>query len=207
MKDKNNKSEAFGIIIFCIFIFIVIASESLFLAVVFALFLIFVIIKSLVDKKEKEKKELEKIYENMRKENEKFYENQQKEKEFYQSENILDIIDNMDGQEFEDYLIKKILPKDGYTNLQSTTYTGDYGVDIIGYKDNVKCAIQCKRANSKISNSAIQEVVAGRKHYKCDKSIVITNNYYTENAKQLAFDNKVELLDRDYIIRIIKNLK
>lgn len=113
----------------------------------------------------------------------------------------------MSGQDFETYLINVILPKDGYTNLQSTNYTGDYGIDIIAYKNDIKCAIQCKRANSKISNKAIQEVVAGRKHYKCDKSIVITNNYYTENAKQLAFDNKVELLDRDYIIRMIKKLK
>ena len=55
--------------------------------------------------------------------------------------------------------------------------------------------------------SAIQEIVAGKKHYRCEKAIVITNNYYTKNAEELAFDNKVELLDRDYIIQMIKNLK
>lgn len=110
----------------------------------------------------------------------------------------------MGGQEFEKILVEKILPIDGYTDLSLTSSTNDYGVDIIAFKDNIKCAIQCKRANNKVSNRAIQEITAGRKHYKCDKAIVITNNYYTENAKRLAFDNKVEILDRDYIIRLLK---
>lgn len=121
--------------------------------------------------------------------------------------NLLDKIDDMSGQEFELLLIEKLLPLDGYTNINGTSYTGDYGVDIIAEKNNIKCAIQCKRFNSKVSVRAIQEIVAGRKHYRCEKAIVITNNYYTKNAKELAFDNKVELLDRDDIIKMIKNTK
>lgn len=126
---------------------------------------------------------------------------------FESLETTLDKIDCMSGQEFEDFLINKLLPLEGYTNINGTSYTGDFGVDIIATKKDIKCAIQCKRFNEKVSIKAIQEIVAGRKHYKCNKAMVITNNYYTKNAKELAYDNKVELLDRDDIIRIIKKLK
>lgn len=118
-------------------------------------------------------------------------------------EEKMEHIDNLEGYEFEDY-ISGLLRKDGYTNIQGTKYSGDYGVDIIADKDGLKCAIQCKRFTNKVSLSAIQEISAGRKYYKCDKAIVITNNYYTNAAKELALATNVELLDRDYIIKILK---
>ena len=52
-------------------------------------------------------------------------------KTYENRENLLDQIDYMTGQEFENLLIEKILPLDGYTNINGTSYTGDYGVDII----------------------------------------------------------------------------
>jgi hypothetical protein len=130
-----------------------------------------------------------------------------KQEQYENIENLLDKIDYMTGQEFENLLIEKLLPLEGYTNINGTAYTGDYGVDIVAEKNDIKCAIQCKRFNNKVSIHAIQEIVAGKKHYRCEKALVITNNYYTKNAKELAFDNKVELLDRDDIISMIKKLK
>lgn len=122
---------------------------------------------------------------------------------FYKKQESMSKIDMMTGIEFEEFLLINILQKMGYSKLRTTATTNDYGVDIIGYKDEIKCAIQCKRYNSKVSNKAIQEIVAGKNHYRCEKAIVITNNYYTSNAKELAYDNKVQLLDRDDIIRVI----
>lgn len=127
-----------------------------------------------------------------------------KDMKYERYNSLLDRIDYMSGQEFEQFLIDNILPYDGFANINGTPYSGDYGVDILADKNGLKCAIQCKRFNQKVSPKAIQEVTAGRKHYKCDKAIVITNSYYTENAKQLAEDNKIELLDRDYIIKMAK---
>lgn len=118
-------------------------------------------------------------------------------------ENEMEKIDNLTGKEFEDYIVN-LLKEEGYTNIKETKSSGDYGVDIIATKDEINCAIQCKRFSNKVAINAIQEIVAGRKYYKCDKAIVITNNYYTEPAKSLAESNNVELLDRDYIIRTLK---
>lgn len=120
-------------------------------------------------------------------------------------DSILEIVDNMNGQKFEEFLIKYILPSDGYINISGTKYSGDYGVDIIAEKLGIKCAIQCKRFNKNVNLKAVQEIVAGRRHYKYDKAIVITNNYFNDSAKKLADDNHVVLLDRDYLIKIIKN--
>lgn len=116
----------------------------------------------------------------------------------------LDMVDNMTGQEFEDYLINVLLPLDDFTNINGTSYTGDYGVDVIAKKYNQKYAIQCKRYNNKVSNKAIQEIYAGKEYYKCDKAMVITNNFYTQNAHNLANQTGVILLDRNYIIQMIK---
>lgn len=124
---------------------------------------------------------------------------------YNEKEELLEKIDYMSGQEFENILINKLLPVDGYEKIEGTKYTGDYGVDIIAYRNGLKCAIQCKRFKEKVSNKAIQEIVAGRKHYRCDKAIVITNNYYTKNAQVLAEDNNVELINRDDLIILIKN--
>jgi len=44
--------------------------------------------------------------------------------------------------------------------------------------------------------NAIQEAVAGMNHYRLDKAIVITNNFFTTSARQLAQSNSIILWDR-----------
>ena len=56
--------------------------------------------------------------------------------------------------------------------------------------------IQAKRYNQKVSNSAIQEVVASIRHYKADKGMVVTNNEFTNEAIDLAKSNDITLIDR-----------
>lgn len=126
-----------------------------------------------------------------------------KNKKFTSLDEELEKIDMMAGRDFEDYIVE-LLKYDGYKNVERTKYSGDFGVDIVASKNGIKCAIQCKRFNEKVNLKAVQEIVSGRKHYKCEKAIVVTNNYYANSAKELAFSNKVELLDRDYIISILK---
>ena len=120
---------------------------------------------------------------------------------------FLNEIDQMSGQKFEEVIIKLILPANGFTNIQGTAYTGDYGVDVVAYKEGIKYAIQCKRFNSTVSNKAIQEVVTGRNHYGCSGAIVITNNRFTKNAIQLANENNVILYDRNELIKMLGNIK
>ena len=105
-----------------------------------------------------------------------------------------DYLESMSGIEFESYCAS-LLAGLGYSNIRKTKTTGDQGVDLIAEKNNIKYAIQCKRYNSPIGNSAIQEVYAGACFYNCNASIVMTNSIFTNSAIELANRCHVELWD------------
>ena len=81
--------------------------------------------------------------------------------------------------------------------------SGDFGVDIIIENEFVKIGVQAKRYTNTVGNSAIQEIVAGMKHYNLDKGMVVTNNYFSRSAIELAKDNNVILWDRNTLIEKI----
>ena len=110
----------------------------------------------------------------------------------------IDEIDKMDGKTFEKLLLEYFL-KMGYKGKLTSEYA-DYGADLLLVKDNLKYVVQVKRWNQKVGLKAIQEAVASIKHYKADKGIVITNSFFTGNAKELAKSNAVELWDRNKLI-------
>ena len=116
-----------------------------------------------------------------------------------QSDITIDDIDLLSGYEFEEFL-SKLFNKLGYSS-HLTPKSGDQGIDLVVEKNQRKYGVQVKCFSSKVSNSAIQEVVAGIGHYNCDKGIVITNNYFTQSAIDLARTNSVILWDRDTLIK------
>ncbi|MDO5521154.1 MAG: restriction endonuclease [bacterium] len=108
----------------------------------------------------------------------------------------LDEIDAMTGVEFEEYL-QQFFEGAGY-KATMTPMTNDYGADLILKKDNITYVIQAKHYNGvKVGIQAVQEVVASKQYYNAHLAVVITNNYYTPNAKRLAESNQVLLWDRD----------
>lgn len=116
----------------------------------------------------------------------------------------MDDIDIMTGLEFEkfiDLLFKKI----GYLT-EITKQSGDQGIDIVASKNNIKIGIQTKCYTNTVGNSAIQEVTAGKEYYNCNKVIVITNNYFTKSAIELANINNVILWDRNILKEKLKEL-
>lgn len=103
-------------------------------------------------------------------------------------------VDTMSGVAFERY-VGALLKDRGY-RVSYTALSGDYGVDIIAKKHHEKIAVQCKRTAGAVGVSAIQQVVAGSGYYKCAKSMAVTNNSFTANAKELAAIHRCELIDR-----------
>ncbi|MBC8414435.1 restriction endonuclease, partial [bacterium] len=57
-----------------------------------------------------------------------------------------------------------------------------------------------------VSNKAIQEVVAAKKHYNCQKTLVIATSSFTNSAIVLAKSNDVELWDRETLKRIVEKV-
>lgn len=120
--------------------------------------------------------------------------------------NAISNFDDMEGHDFE-YFCADILEKNGYENVEVTKGSGDQGIDIIAYKDGIKYGIQCKCYSSDIGNKAVQEAFSGKTFYHCHVAAVLTNRYFTTSAKELSESNGVLLWDRDYLNKLIENLK
>ncbi len=107
-------------------------------------------------------------------------------------------IDLMEGREFEQYCAA-LLREHEFLEVEVTKGSGDYGVDILAQKDGVSYAIQCKRYDGPVGVHAIQEVYAGRDYYDCMVGVVMTNQYFTSPAVEVAKKLKILMWDRDYL--------
>ncbi len=103
-------------------------------------------------------------------------------------------IDAMTGTDFEDYVAAR-LKRAGW-QVSFTPGSGDYGVDLIARRDDRSVAVQCKRLGRPVGVAAVQQVVAGARHHDCTKSIVISNQEFTDAAKKLAFTHNCQLIGR-----------
>lgn len=118
----------------------------------------------------------------------------------------IDIVDKMSGFEFEEWVLQHFIAKFGYKGYV-TRGSADYGADVVLKKKNMTIVVQAKRWNQKVGIEAIQQIAAAVKHYRADKAIVITNNFYTRNAKELAESNNIELWDRNKLINVLLEKK
>ena len=108
-------------------------------------------------------------------------------------ENIIPYsIRRIDYHDFE-YYCADILRRRGFRKVVVTQGSGDYGIDIIAWKDNVKYGIQCKRYSGNVGYRAVEEVYTGAGIYNCNRAVVMTNSGFTKQAKQGARRLEVEL--------------
>ncbi|WP_410510079.1 restriction endonuclease [Methanosarcina hadiensis] len=114
-------------------------------------------------------------------------------------------IDTMDGYKFEK-CIKHVFESLGYS-VHHTQLSDDQGADLIlTSNEGVKTAVQVKRYSNKVSNGAVQEVVAAKGLYKCTQGMVVTNSYFTDSAKELARANSIELIDRKGLEKLLNKI-
>ncbi|MCM1508399.1 MAG: restriction endonuclease [Ruminococcus flavefaciens] len=99
----------------------------------------------------------------------------------------------MNGYLYEE-LVANYLKDNNYTDVVVTQASNDFGVDIVAKKGNSKFAVQCKYYTNAVGVEAVQQVVAGKSYYNCDKAIVITNSMFTKAAQELAQANNVILI-------------
>lgn len=114
-------------------------------------------------------------------------------------------IDNMSGLDFELY-IAKVLKDNGYKVIH-TKSSHDFGADLIVKNvgpNNKTIVIQLKRYSGTIPIGAVQEVFSAMYYYDADISVVLTNNYFSASACQLADKIGVHLWDRKHLLAIIK---
>ena len=107
-------------------------------------------------------------------------------------------MDEMEGHDFE-YYCADILKAHGFIEVEVTKGSGDFGADILAEKDGVTYAVQCKCYDKPIGVKAVQEVYAGRDYYDRMVGVVMTNQYFTQPAVELAGKLNIMLWDRGYI--------
>lgn len=105
-------------------------------------------------------------------------------------------MDEMEGHDFE-YYCADLLRYNGYEDVEVTKGSGDFGVDILMSKGEVTYAVQCKCYDKPIGVKAVQEVYAGKDYYERMIGVVMTNQYFTQPARELASGLRVILWDRD----------
>lgn len=106
-------------------------------------------------------------------------------------------VDLMNGYEFEQF-VSLLFMKMGYMT-EMTKGSGDQGMDVIAERNGIKIGIQAKCYSTKVTNKAVQEIFAALNYYDCHKGMVITNNYFTDSALELAESNNIVLWDRDIL--------
>ena len=110
-------------------------------------------------------------------------------------------MDEMEGHDFE-YYCADLLRNNGYEEVEVTKGSGDFGVDILAVQGDVTYAVQCKCYDKPIGVKAVQEVYAGKDYYERMIAIVMTNQYFTQSAMELASRLRVILWDRDQLKKL-----
>lgn len=113
----------------------------------------------------------------------------------------IEYVDNLkNGLEFENFFAK-LLDKLGFYDIKVTSGSGDYGIDVLATSDDIVYGFQCKLYSDAVGNKAIQEAYSGKVHYNCNVVIVVTNNYFTNQAVLQAKETNVLLWNRNTLIK------
>ena len=107
-------------------------------------------------------------------------------------------VDKMSGRTFEEYL-ELLLRGRGY-HAKLTPATGDYGADLVLTKSGKRIVVQAKRYKKNVGVKAVQEIASAKSYYNADECWVITNSFFTEQAKKLARSNDVRLINREELM-------
>lgn len=111
-------------------------------------------------------------------------------------------IDKMQGSDFESFL-SIMFSKRGFKVNKVASSAGDYGADLIVEKNGNKIAIQAKRYKGVVGINSVREAYGSINYYKTSRAMVITNNYFTLQARILAKVNSVILWDRNELAKNI----
>lgn len=106
----------------------------------------------------------------------------------------LEQVDELSGLDFEYFLFYLFKKKGIHTKI--TSYTHDFGADLILRRHGKRIVIQAKRWSDNVGIQAVQETIGAMSYYKAKHGVVITNSFYTKSAIELANASDIVLLNR-----------
>lgn len=106
--------------------------------------------------------------------------------------------DNMNNDEFK-HFCSGLLKDIGYDNVGIVQGDGEYGIGIIAQKGSKSYAIQCKCELENVDDKAVQEVYLGKESYDTNYVVIMTNRYFTPQARKKANEWGILLWDRGIV--------
>ena len=120
----------------------------------------------------------------------------------------IDKVDSMTGDQFEVWLAHQFKLA-GY-KVKRTRYRCDHGADmILTDRKGSRTAVQAKKLAKRkdhVGAPALGEVLRGKKYYECDKAMVVTNQSYTQQARDEARKMDIILVDRERLIAFVEKI-
>ena len=101
-------------------------------------------------------------------------------------------VPSMSPREYEQFVARQ-LERAGW-KVTHCGRPGDQGCDVVAELKGFRLVVQVKLYRTKVSNSAVQEVVATRRHHDAQIMAVVAPAGFTRSAEQLAASNGVHLL-------------
>ena len=114
---------------------------------------------------------------------------------------LLRPISNASKTAFEKYCVL-CLRGDSFKSVIRTTEAGTEYANIIAYKDSLKYIIICTQKVNNVAQT-IQNAAEGKKQYSADKAVVLSQEYFSESAKETASEMGVDLWGRDKFVLML----
>jgi HJR/Mrr/RecB family endonuclease len=114
---------------------------------------------------------------------------------------------NLKGRDFEKYLVELLIKK-GHKDAKLTKSGADGGIDILFTDENdIKVGIQAKGWKGSVGIDAVHRCVGAMRGHGCERGIVATTSYFTEQAKKYVADqNDLSLWDQDDVKKLHEEL-
>jgi HJR/Mrr/RecB family endonuclease len=118
---------------------------------------------------------------------------------------VLSGIDDMNPIEFTDYIVK-LLESRGF-KVQTPDSSLNRGVHVIAEKNKLKYAVQVEQQSCSVSRPVLNNLEREKHRYGCERAILITRSYFTEDAAEFAKSTACDLIDRDTLSNWIRDFE
>jgi len=93
----------------------------------------------------------------------------------------------------------------GYV-AQLTPWSGDEGIDVIAQKGAERIVVQCKKQAKKVTPRQVREFCGAVQHADASSGKFFTTASFSEQAKEFAVGEPIELIDGDALLLLLKDL-
>ena len=102
---------------------------------------------------------------------------------------------NLSPYEYEEYVAEE-LRQEGFTEVDTTPKSGDFGADVLARDGERRVCVQCKRyaPGHPVGVKAVQEIYSAKAYYGCDDAYLYTTSEFTKAAMEMANELGVVLV-------------